>query len=127
MAFTRRFLHYSPGPTDLVGEIECRAVKDAWFELHRQGGCGKGELHLLDEFSSQNAVEIGDWIAFEYETGTRWYFGQVKRRSNSIPSGVSLKLEGMGSQLDDVFPGGFARGVADGVPPGSHHGSGSQL
>ncbi|GAB4160161.1 MAG: hypothetical protein Tsb009_37470 [Planctomycetaceae bacterium] len=117
MAFTRRFLHYSPGPADFVAEIECRSVGNAWFELHRQGGCGAGELTLLDEFTSQTDIAIGDWIAFEYNSGTRWYLGQVTHRSRQIPAGMRIRLQGMSSQLDDVFPGGYSRNVADGVPP----------
>jgi len=116
MPFARRFLHYSPGPTDLVGEIECRAVGGAWFELNNHGGCGDGELSLLDTFTNQSAIDIGDWIAFEYDTGDRWYLGQVRERQLRIPSGVKLKLKGMGSQLEEVYPGGFASTKADGIP-----------
>ena len=117
MAFQRRILHYSPGPTDLVGLISDRAVAGAWFELHRQGGCGAGELRLRDEFPDRHDIEIGDWIAFDYAAGDRWYLGRVEQRQADSPAGVTLRLEGMGVQLAEVFPGGFGRSVADGVPP----------
>lgn len=114
MPFTRRFLHYSPGPNDFVGELECRVVRGARFELHRRGGCGNGEITLLDDATD---VARGDWIVFEYSAGDRWYQGQVIDRRLLQPNGARLKLAGMGRQLQDVFPGGFGTGVADGVPP----------
>lgn len=116
MPFARRFLHYSPGPTDLVGEISSRAVLGAWFELLRQGGDGAGELTLCDDFSDRGGIDTGDWIAFEYDAGDRWYLGRVEEVLPSSPAGVTLRLQGMGGQLCEVFPGGFGSG-ADGAPP----------
>lgn len=117
MPYTRRILHYSPGPTDFVSEISDRAIAGAWFELHRHGGCGSGELKLRDEFSDRNTIGIGDWISFEYDTGNRWYLGRVESREATSPAGTAYRLEGMGIELGEVFPGGFGRNVADGIPP----------
>lgn len=117
MPYTRRFLHYSPGPTDLVGEISGRAIAGAWFELHRKGGCGAGELRLNDEFPDREAIEVGDWIAFEFDTGDRWYLGRVEQRQANSPAGLTFRLNGMSGELKEVFPGGFRRDAADGVPP----------
>lgn len=118
MPYARRFVHYSPTPADLVGPIDgCRVPAGAWFELHRQGGCGEGEIVLLEADSSGGEVATGDWIAFEYDTGDRWYLGQVKDRRSIGAGAERLSLAGMGRQLDEVFPGGFGRGVADGMPP----------
>ena len=117
MGYSRRILHYSPGPGDLVGALSERAVAGAWFQLHRQGGCGAGEVRLRDEFVEREAVAVGDWIGFEYSQGERWYLGRVEERQARSPAGVTLRLEGMGVELGEVFPGGFGRGVADGVPP----------
>src|SRR5262245_22861168 len=103
----RRILHYAPGPAELVGEIADRAVAGAWFELHRQGGCGAGELRLKDEFPDRNAVVPGHWIAFEFAEDDRWYLGRVESRQASSPAGVTLRLEGMGVELNEAFPGGF--------------------
>ena len=115
--FERRILHFSPGPDDFVGSLSERAVAGCWFELHRQGGCGAGELRLYDGFHERDAVDVGDWIALEYAEGDRWYFGRVEHRQATTPAGVSLRLEGTGVELGEVFPGGFGREVADGVPP----------
>ncbi len=117
MPYARRFLHYSPGPTDDVGLLECRVAGGAWFELHRQGGCGDGEIVLLDSDSSGGDVAVGDWIAFEYDTNDRWYQGQVVSRKRIANNAVKLRLAGMSRQLDEVFPGGKGTAVADGTPP----------
>lgn len=118
MAYTRRILHHSPGPADLVGLIDdCRVPAGVWFELNRQGGCGDGELTLLEPESSGDEVHVGDWISFEYDVDDRWYLGRVQNRRSIGRGAERLTLAGMGRQLDDVFPGGFGSGVADGVPP----------
>lgn len=117
MSFARRVLHYGPGPDDLLGEISERAIAGCWFELHRRGGCGAGELILRDAFAQRAEIEIGDWIALEFSAGERWYQGRVEERVATSPVRVRLRLEGMGVQLGEVFPGGFGRSVADGTPP----------
>src|SRR6185369_5176354 len=113
----RRILHYSPGPTDFQAEIADRAIAGCWFELRRQGGCGAGELILLDEFPDRDHIAVGDWIACEFAADDRWYLGRVIRRVARTPAVVTLTLQGMSGELDDVFPGGFGRTVADNVPP----------
>ncbi len=87
-----------------------------WFELHRQGGCGAGEVVLRDEFPQRAAIEVGDWLSFEAAAGERWYLGRVEERRAVSPAEVRFRLEGMSIELGEVFPGGFARD-ADGVPP----------
>ena len=112
----RRILHLSPGPTDFVALLNDRAVAGAWFELHRQGGCGAGELRLKDNFASRFNIAPGDWIAFERTESDRWYLGRVENVTASSPAGVTLRLEGMGVQLNEVFPGGF-QADSDAAPP----------
>lgn len=113
----RRILHLSPGPTDFVAFLNDRAVAGAWFELHRQGGCGAGELRLKDDFTFRFNIGPGDWIAFEYTESDRWYLGRVENVTATCPAGVTLRLEGMGTQLNEVFPGGF---TADSNNPPPH-------
>jgi len=117
MPFARRFLHYSPGPDDFVGELTDRVAGGAWFELTRRGGCGVGELRLLRSDSSAGNVGVGEWVAFEFDNGERWYQGQVKHVRAEGAAVNRLTLAGRGHQLAEVFPGGFGRNVADGVPP----------
>ena len=114
--FTRRILHHGDDPMATPTEISARAVAGCWFELHRQGGCGAGELVIRDRFPERDAIDVGDWISFEYETDDRWYLGRVEARRAGSPAGVQFQLEGMGIELNEVFPGGFGED-ADGVPP----------
>ncbi|HUQ72508.1 MAG TPA: hypothetical protein VM165_23475, partial [Planctomycetaceae bacterium] len=46
----------------------------------------------------------------------RWYLGRVVERRTDSPAGVVLRLEGMASQLETIFPGGYGSD-ADGVAP----------
>jgi hypothetical protein len=115
--FTRRVLHYSPGPADYVADLSDRVAAGAWFELRRQGGCGDGELVLLDDGCTEGDIAVGDWIVFDDGGASRWYQGQVRGRVRVGSHAWRLTLAGMGRQLDDVFPGGFGTGVADGVGP----------
>lgn len=114
--YSRRILHHGPDPAGAATLLSDRVVDGCWFELHRQGGCGAGELTLKDDFADREAIEIGDWISCEYEPGERWYLGRVEQRTATSPAGVKLRLEGMGIELNEVFPGGFAVD-ADNVPP----------
>ncbi|MCA9093391.1 MAG: hypothetical protein KDA68_07895 [Planctomycetaceae bacterium] len=117
MGFERRILHYSPDLGTLLGDLVDLAVEGCWFELNRLGGCGSGEVVLKSRFPERGLVELGDWIAFEPTVGNRWYLGRVEQRTTSSPAKVILRLEGMGIELNEVFPGGFGRNVGDGVPP----------
>jgi len=112
----RRVIRYGPAPDDLPGNLSDRAVAGCWFELRRLGGCGDGELRLSQVFPDRDAIQIGDWVSLEYDEGDRWYLGRVTERRSDSPAGMRLKLEGMASQLDFVFPGGFGSD-ADGVAP----------
>ena len=115
MPFHRRIL-YGPFPEQWAGSLSDRAIAGCWFELRRQGGCGDGELRLRDEFPDRTAVKIGDWIACEYDVDDRWYLGRVVERTATSPAGVVLRLKGMASQLENVFPGGYGT-EADGEAP----------
>lgn len=116
MTFRRRLLHYGPSPSQLTGSLSDRAIAGCWFELRRQGGCGDGELRLNDRFPEREAIRVGDWVACEYDVDDRWYLGRVVERTATSPAGIRLRLEGMASQLDTIFPGGYGS-EADGVAP----------
>jgi hypothetical protein len=115
MPFHRRIL-YGPQPEQWTGSLSDRAIAGCWFELRRLGGCGDGELKLKDAFPDRGAVQIGDWIACEYDVDDRWYLGRVVERIATSPAGVVLRLEGMVSELERVFPGGYGSD-ADGEAP----------
>lgn len=114
--FSRRLLLHGPDPAATPVLIQDRAVAGCWFELHRRGGCGAAEIVLQDEFPDRRLIDIGDWISFEAAPDDRWYLGRVEERQASSPAQVRLRLAGMGVELTEVFPGGFASD-ADGVPP----------
>ncbi|MEZ5943794.1 MAG: hypothetical protein R3C18_20555 [Planctomycetaceae bacterium] len=116
MTFTRRILHHGPSPLGAAVILDDRAIRNCWFELHRQGGCGVGEVRLADEFPMRDDIQPGDWISFEGSVGVRWYLGRVEEIRAQSPSGTRIRLEGMGIQLNEVFPGGFGLN-ADGVRP----------
>ncbi len=116
MSYQRLILHYGHDPEDFLGVLSQSAVKRCWFELHRQGGCGPGELRLNQEFLSRDAIEPGHWIAFEYSTGVRWYFGRVEQVDCDSPAGMRIQLEGAGVELTEVFPGALTA-VSGGTKP----------
>lgn len=115
MPYRRRLL-YGPNPSELTQSLSERAIAGCWFELRRLGGCGDGEVRLRDVFPERDAVQVGDWIACEYDVGDRWYLGRIVERVATSPAGIALRLAGMGSQLESVFPGGYGS-EADGVAP----------
>lgn len=117
MTFERRILHYSADLGTLLGDLSEQAVEGCWFELNRLGGCGAGEVVLKSRFPERGTVTPGEWIAFEPTEGNRWYLGRVEQRTTQSPAKVVLRLEGMGVELGEIFPGGFGRGVGGGVPP----------
>ncbi|MCA9053864.1 MAG: hypothetical protein KDA75_08505, partial [Planctomycetaceae bacterium] len=112
----RRLLHHGPDPLGAPLLIQDRAIAGCWFELHRRGGCGAGEIVLNDTFPERHAIDIGDWVSVEAAPGERWYLGRVEERRSASPAQVRLRLEGMSVELTEVFPGGFASD-ADGAPP----------
>jgi hypothetical protein len=116
MPYRRRVLHYGPSPAELQGELSDRVIAGCWFELLRQGGCGRGEVTLNDDFVDRHALQVGEWIACEFDDGERWYLGRIEQRVSAWPGGITLKLMGVSAQLDGVFPGGFGLG-ADGRRP----------
>lgn len=115
-AFQRRILHHGPDPFAAGTVVSDRAVAGCWFELHRQGGCGAGEVVLRDGFLQRGALELGDWISLEAAPGDRWYLGRVEERRSTSPAEVRVRLEGMAIELAEVFPGGFGLDV-DGAAP----------
>ncbi|WP_437225286.1 hypothetical protein SH661x_003998 [Planctomicrobium sp. SH661] len=116
MAFHRRILHHGPDPDGLPQLISITALRSCWFELHRQGGCGRAQLVLSDDFEQRGEIELGDWISLEVEEGDRWYLGRVEERSAESPAVVRYRLEGMAVELNQIFPGGFGM-AADGRKP----------
>lgn len=114
--YTRRILLHGPDPEGTPVLLSDRAIAGCWFELLRQGGCGAGSLLLHDGFASRHAIDIGDWISFEYSAGVRWYLGRVEERRATSPARIQLRLSGMSIELGQVFPGGFGT-QADGAPP----------
>ena len=56
---SRRILHHGPDPDTTPTEISDRAVAGCWFEWHRQGGCGSGELRLRDDFANRGRRRTG--------------------------------------------------------------------
>lgn len=105
--FQRRILHHGPSPTGIPVLLDDRALGSCWFELHRLGGCGAGEVILQREFHEREAIQIGDWISFEPVAGTRWYFGRVEETRYQHPGRLRVRLAGMVNELNEVFPGGF--------------------
>lgn len=112
----QRIIQYGPSPTSLTGTMTERAIAGCWFELRRQGGCGRGELQLRQGFLDRNELEIGDWVALSYDETDRWYLGRIIERRSDSPAGMRLTLAGMAAELETVFPGGFGS-EADGVAP----------
>lgn len=104
---TRRILHHGPTPDGTAVLLADRAISGCWFELHRQGGCGAGELILQREFHERSAIRIGDWISCEVGEGDRWYLGRVEECRYQYTELLRLRLAGMSIQLNEVFPGGF--------------------
>ncbi|MFN3161557.1 MAG: hypothetical protein ACE37I_19775 [Rubinisphaera brasiliensis] len=105
MAYQRLILHYGTDPDDFQGLINDEAVAGCWFDLHRLGGCGAGELRLKRDFVDRANLQPGEWIAFEYSLGERWYFGRVEQIDTVSPVGMRIQLQGAGVQLNEVFPG----------------------
>lgn len=116
MPFERRILLHGDSPTGTPQLLQSSAIRSCWFDLHRQGGCGAGELTLADTFDQRDEVQVGDWISFEPQAGLRWYLGRVEERIAESPARVRLRLEGMGIELNEVYPGGFGPD-ADGAAP----------
>lgn len=106
MAYERIFRHYD-ADHELIGTIDPEAVAGARFTLRRYGGCAEGQLVLRRRFAERTALEPGQWISFEYDTGEagRWYYGRIEERRSVSPAGVTLGLMGMAVQLYQVFPG----------------------
>lgn len=103
----RQILHHGPTPEGTPVILDDRAISGCWFELHRQGGCGAGEVVLQREFSERRAIEIGDWISCEAIPGERIYLGRVEECRYQLPGKLVLRLMGMSIELNEVFPGGF--------------------
>lgn len=103
----RQILHHGPTPSGTPVILDDRAISGCWFELHRQGGCGAGEVVLQRDFHERRAIEIGDWISFESAPGQRVYLGRVEECRYQVPGLLRLRLMGMSIELNEIFPGGF--------------------
>lgn len=110
----RVVLHHGLNPQSAGTPIEDRAVKGCWFEWHRQGGCGPGQLKLERSWAETADVQPGDWISIGPSTVERWYLGRVDEWRSDYPAGVVVTLAGMVDELNEIYPGGFGR---EGVAP----------
>ena len=118
MTYRRIIKHLDTDATTVKSTLSSIDIADpraveAWFELLRLGGCGAGELVLKDKFTLRGTIDVGDHIAFEYDTGDRWYLGRVESVQEESPSGVRVSLFGLWATLAEVYPGGFAEGNLD--------------
>lgn len=116
MAYQRRILHYGTDPDDFLDMIQEEAVAGCWFDLHRLGGCGAGELRLKQGFVDRANLQPGEWIAFEYASDERWYFGRIEQIDTVSPAGMRIQLQGAGIQLNEVFPGALQPNDAGAKP-----------
>lgn len=109
----RVILHHGIDPQAAGTAIDDRVVGGCWFEWHRQGGCGPGELKLERSWVESADVRPGDWISIGPSIGDRWYLGRVEEWRADYPAGVVVKLGGMVNELNEVFPGGLGpNGIA---------------
>lgn len=113
MAFERRVIHLDDDAATELAVLSSSAISDpraieASFTKLRIGGDAEGQLKLKDSFLDRGSVEIGQYIAFEYSTGLRWYLGRVEEVIEHSPNHVDISLYGMWSELNEIFPGGFA-------------------
>lgn len=118
MAFRRRFIHLDDDAVTVIQTLSDTAIADprgitAWFEKLRIGGDGPGELVLKDKFTLRGQIEIDHHIAFEYDSGERWYLGRVESVQEESPKGVRVTLHGLWSSLNEVYPGGYAKAGLD--------------
>ena len=114
MPYTGKVIHYSSDATTQLNDLTSRKT-DARFTIRRLGGCGPGELKLKDFWSLRDTVQPGHYIAFEYDTGDRWYFGRVESVTSDVPAGHTIALEGLSAELAELHPGGFG-GTGDSPP-----------
>lgn len=113
----RTILHHGADPTSPGAPLDERAVAGCWFEWHRQGGCGPGELRLERRWAESADLLPGDWISIGTTTSDRWYLGRIETWQADYPAGVRVTLAGMVSQLNEIFPGGFG---GDDINPERH-------
>lgn len=111
-----RVLHHGPSPSGTPVVLTDRLLSGCWFELHRQGGCGAGEIKLADPFALRDKLLPGDWISLESSPGVRCYLGRIEEIRAESPAGMRVRLEGMAIELNEIYPGGFGL-QADGKAP----------
>lgn len=112
MAYTGSVIHYDYDATTVLNDLTSRKT-GAEFTIRRLGGCGPAEIKLKDMWTLRDAVKPGHWIALDYETGNRWYFGRVENVSSDLPAGQTVNCEGMSAQLGEINPGGFGYDSSD--------------
>lgn len=112
----RQILHHGPTPDGTTVILDDRAISGCWFDLHRQGGCGAGEVVLQRDFHERRAIEIGDWISCESAPGQRVYLGRVEECRYQVPGLLRVRLMGMAIELNEVFPGGFGASSSEQRP-----------
>lgn len=113
MAYVRRIIHLDTDAATQIAVVSASDISDpraieASFTKLRIGGDADGQLKLKDTFLDRGTLEIGQYIAFEYSAGVRWYLGRIEEIIEHSPNEVDVSLYGMWSELNEVFPGGFA-------------------
>ena len=109
----RRILNHGPDPASPGVPIDGRAVSGCWFELHRQGGCGPGEIRLERGFAEAPDLDPGDCVSIGSRhagVDRRFYLGRVESWEAAHPAGVRVRLGGLVGELGETFVGGFGRG-----------------
>ena len=114
MSQTRTILHHGADP-DADGEpLSDETVEGCSFELHRNGGCGGGELTIARPWSRRDhspRILVGDFLTIgrhipgDANSFRPWYVGRVVARTAAIPAGITLRLEGLSTGLGELFPG----------------------
>lgn len=109
MAYERIFKVYNSAGV-YQGDLSSSLVESAEFTLLRQGGCAEGSMTLAAAIGNC-PFGVGDNIQFCYDASTPWYMARVEEITEELPSGITVRLHGWLSYLNDLSLGG--RGNAD--------------
>ena len=114
MSQSRTILHHGDDPASDGEPLSDETVEGCSFELHRNGGCGGGELTLARSWHRRDQsprILVGDFLTIgrnipgDANSFRPWYVGRVVARTAAVPAGISLRLEGLSVGLGEVFPG----------------------
>ena len=103
----RDIRHHGPDPDSDGVPIAEQSVVGCSFELHRQGGCGAGELRLARPWGERDQpprFEIDDFLSIR-AAGVRTYLGKIASRSADLTGGLAIALEGLSEVFNHVYPG----------------------